>query len=259
MNKYLFLFLIACYLGACQKQEKTLKVAATPVPHAEILNLIKPDLKERGISLEIIEMDDYNLPNRLLAEKQVEANFFQHEPFLKEQENEFGYHFFTLVCVHIEPLGIYSKRITSLHDLSQGGWVAIPNDPTNEARALDLLVQEGLITLNLNKNVLATVSAIQENPKKLRFHEVDAALLPRILPDVDIAVIPANFALQAHLLPAHDALLLESGYSPYANIVVAREGEEDREEFKFLKEALTSEKVRNYLIQTYQGAIQPCR
>lgn len=257
--KILAAFIVSTIIfWGCGHQEKSLKVAASPVPHAELLNLIKSDLKEKGIHLKIIEIDDYNLPNRLLAERQVDANFFQHRPFLEEQEKEFGYKLTAYACVHIEPLGIYSKKIKSLADLPMGAVVAIPSDPTNEARSLELLSSQGLITLKKDKNSLSTCLDILENPKKIRFHEVDAALTPRILPDVDLAVIPGNFALQAHLLPSQDALVLESGEnSPYANLLVIREGEGDREDLRLLKEALTSEKIRTYLIENYRGALLP--
>lgn len=242
-------------LVSCQQKEKTLKVAATPIPHGEMLAMIQPDLKEKGIILKIVEVDDYNLPNRLLAEKQVDANFFQHMPFLEEQEKQFGYAFVAYGKIHLEPLGIYSNKLKSLEDLATGAIVAIPNDPTNEARALNLLADQKLITLK-RCGVLATVEDILENPKKLRFHEVDAPLLPRILPDVTLAIIPANFALQANLIPNRDALAIEGACSPYANILVIRKGDEGRKDLQILKEALTSEKIKNYLSETYKGGIE---
>lgn len=251
----LLVFLSLAFTG-CQPSKKVLKVAATPIPHAELLALIQPDLKEQGIELKVIEIDDYNLPNRLLAEKQVDANFFQHEPFLKEQEKAFGYRFSIIARVHMEPLGIYSAKIHSLKELRDGAIVAIPHDPTNESRALDLLALQGLITLQTQGNPLSTLLSIQDNPKKFRFHEVDAALLPRILPDVDFAVIPANFALQGGLFPDRDALVLESSCSLYANLLVGRVGEEGREDLQALARALKSEKVRQYLLKTYHGSIE---
>jgi D-methionine transport system substrate-binding protein len=244
--------------AGCQTHEKTLKVAATPVPHADLLEAVKPELEKEGINLKIVEVDDYNLPNRLLYEKQVDANFFQHRPFLDEQNQRFGYNLKLLVAVHIEPLGIYSQKIKSLDLLKEGAIVAIPSDPTNEARALSLLQEAGLIELKSNfKGRFATVYDIEENPKNLKIEEVDAAFLPRALADVDLAVIPANFALQAHLNPTKDALALESSESPYANIVVVREGEENREDLQKLKAALTSEKMCEYILEKYKGVIVP--
>lgn len=258
MRQVLFLGLIGLLaLCGCQS-EKTLKVAATPVPHADLLEVIKPDLEDEGIKLKIVEVDDYNLPNRLLFEKQIDANFFQHKPYLDEQNERFGYNLVPLIAIHIEPLGIYSKKITSLDQLKEGSLVAIPSDPTNEARALNLLAEVGLIKLKPLKNIsLATVYDIDENPKNLKIEEVDAAFLPRTLSDVDLAVIPVNFALQANLNPGEDAIVLESKDSPYANIVVIRGGEEDRKELQKLKEALQSDKLRLYIEEKYKGAILP--
>jgi D-methionine transport system substrate-binding protein len=245
------------FLLGCQNQEKILRVAATPVPHAEMLEAIQSDMKEKGIRLEIIEVDDYNLPNRLLQEKQVDANFFQHEPFLKIQEKEFGYSFAILARIHIEPLGVYSKKIQSLSQIRQKATVAIPSDPSNEARALRLLEEEGLIRLHENVTLLATPLDIVDNPKKLHFQELDAALLAHVLPDVDLAVIPANFALQAGLCPQRSSLLLESGESPYANLLVVRKGDENRPELQLLAQILTSEKMRNFMCSHYKGSLIP--
>lgn len=244
-------------LTGCHR-EKTLTVAASPVPHAEILEAARPALEKQGINLKIVEVDDYNLPNRLLFEKQVDANFFQHKPYLEEQNRRFGYNLMPLVAVHIEPLGIYSHKITDLKNLKEGAVIGIPSDPTNEARALSLLADLGLIKLKPNiEGNLATIYDISENPKNLKIEEIDAAFLPRAIPDVDAAVIPVNYALQAHLNPVKDALALEPRDSPYANIVAVRKGEEEKEEFKKLKEALTSNEMRQFIDQKYHGAIIP--
>jgi D-methionine transport system substrate-binding protein len=245
------------FLWGCHNGEKSLRVAATPVPHAEILESIQAEMKEKGITLEIVEVDDYNLPNRLLLEKQVDANFFQHEPFLKSQEEEFGYAFTVLAKVHVEPLGVYSKKIQTLSQIRQRAVVAIPSDPSNEARALHLLEEEGLIRLHENATVLATILDIVENPKNLQFQELDAALLSRVLPDVDLAVIPANFALQAGLCPQRSSLLLESGVSPYANLLVIRKGEENRPELQLLAQLLRSEKTKIFMCEQYKGSLIP--
>jgi D-methionine transport system substrate-binding protein len=259
MKNLIFLIIISCFiLVGCHSQHKVIKVAATPVPHAELLEAIKPELSSQGIDLKIVEVDDYNLPNRLLFEKQVDANFFQHKPFLEEQNRRFGYNLKELTAIHIEPLGIYSKRISSIGDLKEGAVISIPNDPTNEARALALLADMGLIKLKPGIDTLcATIHDIAENPKKLKIEELDAAFLPHSLPDVQAAVIPANFALQAHLNPAKDALALEPTDSPYANIVAIRAEDADQESLKKLKEALNSEKMRQFIIEKYKGAIVP--
>lgn len=250
--------LIACIALSSCHQEKTLTVAASPVPHAEILEVAKPLLEKEGIRLKIVEVDDYNLPNRLLFEKQVDANFFQHEPYLNEQNNRFNYHLKPLVKVHIEPLGIYSKVLNSLDELKEGATIAIPSDPTNEARALNLLSSLNLIKMKPEVDAnLATIYDISENPKNLKIEEIDAAFLPRAFSDVDAAIIPVNFALQIDLNPMEDALALEPSDSPYANIVAVREDESHREDLEQLKKALTSETIREFILQKYKGAIIP--
>lgn len=253
-----FIFSLLITLTACQSSDKTLKIASTPVPHADLLEQIKPDLEKEGIELKIIEVDDYNLPNRLLYEKQVDANFFQHEAFLEEQNSRFGYNLIPLAAVHLEPMGIYSQKITSLDSLKEGSVVAIPSDPTNEGRALKLLVESGLITLRPQTNILtATPLDILDNPKKLKFHEIDAPFLPRALRDVDLALIPANFALQAGLNPKKEALVMESHDSPYVNIIAIRADDANKERFLALKRAIQSEKMRHYIEEKYKGSIIP--
>lgn len=255
MKAIIWLVLCVCCIG-CTESHKTLKVAATAVPHAEMLEQIKPDLKEKGIELEIVEVDDYQLPNRLLAETQVDANFFQHLPFLRAVEKEYGNRLEVLVQVHYEPLGIYSKKIKTLSELKAGSTVAIPYDPSNETRALLLLSSLNLIELNNADSPCITVRDILKNPLLLKFTEIDAPLLPRILPDVTIAVIPSNFALQAHLEPNFDALAIEKS-TEYPNVVVIRKGDEKRADLQALKLALTSEKMRLFLCEKYKGAVQP--
>lgn len=259
MKKWLLLAGLVILCSACNSSHKTLKIAATAVPHADLLEAVKDDLKQEGIELKIIEVDDYNLPNRMLQEGQVDANFFQHKPFLDEQIKLYGYDLIPLTAVHLEPLGIYSSTYKSLDEIEKESIVAIPQDPTNEARALLLLEDVGLIKLKKdipNKNLITPMD-IAENPKGLRFEELDAPYLPRALADVDLAVIPSNFALQAKLNPTKDALALESYESPYANIVVVKPGEARKEEFQKLKEALNSEKLREHIKEKYKGAILP--
>ncbi|MCC5831742.1 MAG: MetQ/NlpA family ABC transporter substrate-binding protein [Chlamydiales bacterium] len=243
---------------ACNSSHKTLKIAATAVPHADLLEFVKEDLKDEGVNLKIVEIDDYNLPNRMLHECQVDANFFQHKPFLDEQMKMHGYDLVPLTAVHLEPLGIYSSVYKSLDEIKAESIVAIPQDPTNEARALMLLQDVGLIKLkDLTNRYLITTLDITENPKNLRFEELDAPYLPRALSDVDLAVIPSNFALQAKLNPSKDALALEGAESPYANIVVVKPGEARREEFQKLQKVLSSDKLRKHILEKYKGAILP--
>jgi D-methionine transport system substrate-binding protein len=244
-------------LAGCSKPSNGLKVAATAVPHAQMLEFVKPDLKAQGINLVIIVTDDYNMPNRALAQKEVDANFFQHVPFLDEQIRQFHYRIENFGAIEIEPMGIYSKKISSLSDLKNKAVIAVPNDPSNEARALLLLQAQGLITLDHPKNLNATVASIKSNPKQLKFIEVDAAMLPRSLPDVDAAVINTNYALEAKLDPLTDALVLEGKDSPYANILAIRTGDENRPDLIALKTAMTSDKMRDFIEKTYKGAVIP--
>lgn len=250
--------LFAGFLVSCSSHpENGLKVAASSVPHAQILEFIKPDLKNQGIDLIIVVTDDYNIPNRALANMEVDANFFQHLPFMNEQIKQFDYPIESLAEIEIEPMGIYSKKIHAFSELKDHSTIAIPNDPTNEARALLLLEQQGLIQLDNKNSLQATVLNITTNPKHLKFIEVDAAMLPRSLDDVHLAVINTNYALVANLSPSKDALVLEAKNSPYANIIAIRQGEENRPEIMALKTAMTSDKMRAFILKTYQGAVLP--
>lgn len=257
MKKFLFLFLILC--GCSQNQDlKRLKVMATPVPQAEILNFVRPTLKSEGIDLIIVSSDDYNVPNRALADGEVDANFFQTVPFLQEQMRDFGYEFVSIARIEIEPMGLYSNKITSLSDLKDDDVIAIPNDPSNESRALLLLADHGLIQLENPDHLKSTPQDISENPRNLRFKEVNAAMLPRILSDVTAAAINTNFALEAGLSPEKDALIIESNRnSPYANVIVVRKGEQNKPDIIALKKAMTSEATKNFIIQKYKGSVIP--
>lgn len=258
MNKLALLLLpFLFFLPSCSRCSKQgLRVAATPVPHAQLLEFVKPDLKEKGINLIIITTNDYNMPNRALAHKEVDANFFQHIPFMEAQIKDFHYRIESIGKIELEPMGIYSKRIHSLDELKEGDRIAIPNDPTNEARALLLLQSHGLIELSDPANLSSTILDIISNPKKLKFFEVDAAILPRSLDDVAAAAINTNFALEAKLSPKQ-AIALESKDSPYANIIAVRTGDEHRPDIEALKEAMTSEKMRQYIEEKYHGAVIP--
>ena len=249
--------LILLGLWGCGEHRDTLKVAATAIPHAELLEQVQPQLESQGIHLEIVYVEDYNMPNRALAEGQIKANFFQHLPFLEAQLEEFRYPLVNMGAIEIEPMGIYSKAIKSLGDLPDGSTVAIPSDPSNEGRALLLLQQAGLLRLRDPSKLLSTPLDIAENSKHLRFVEVDAAMLPRSLSDVSFAVINTNYALQAGLHPTQDALLLESAESPYVNILVVRQGDEQDPQLKALYQALTSSSTRAFLQEHYRGAVLP--
>lgn len=261
MNRFFVMFFLAASSLLCSCSQKkdthTLRVAATPVPHAQMLQQVQGQLQEEGIALQIITMEDYNLPNRALEDKELDANFFQHMPFLEEQNKQFHYHLCPLAQIHIEPMGIYSCSITSIQELKPHATIAIPNDPSNEARALLLLQKEGVITLKQGNTTLATVLDIASNPKEIRFSEIDAAMLPRVLSEVDAAVINTNFALEANLNPAKDAIAREDSSSPYVNIIAVRCGDENRPDLQALKKAMTSEKMKQTILEEYKGAIIP--
>lgn len=252
------LFFLCLFIYSCSKTSSNgLKVIATPVPQAEILEFAKDDLKAKGIDLNIIVVDDYNLPNRSLANFETDANFFQHLPFLEEQVKHFNYPIISIAKVEIEPMGVYSKKITSLSDLKEGSTIAIPNDPTNEGRALLLLQREGLVKVDSSAGLQATVLDINENPKRIIFLEVDAALLARSLEDVEAAIINTNYALEVGLSPLKDALAIESKESPYANVIAVRIGSEKREDIQSLKDVMTSAKMREFILRQYQGVVLP--
>ena len=244
---------------AAQSSDKkvVLKVGATPVPHAEILNEIKPLLAKDGIDLQIIEFTDYVKPNLSLNDKEIDANFFQHEPYLKKFAADRKLDLVNLVAVHIEPMGVYSKKLKDIKSVPDGAKVAIPNDPTNGGRALNILAKAGLIKLKDGVGISATVGEIVENPKNLKITEAEAAMLPRTLDDVDLAVINSNFAMEAKLNPTKDALFIEPKDSPYANIVAVRKGDENRKEIQALKKALTSPEVKKFIEEKYKGAVIP--
>lgn len=234
-----------------------LKVGATAVPHAEILEQVKPILAKEGIDLQIVEFNDYVQPNLALNDGELDANYFQHQPYLDEFKSEHDVKLVSAGGIHIEPMGVYSKKVKSLDDLADGASIAIPNDPTNGGRALILLAKAGVITLKDNNDIKATVQDITANPKNIKFQEVEAAQLPRVLDDVDAAVINTNYAMQANLVPSKDALVMEDSTSPYVNIVAVREGDQDKPAIKKLIEALKSDTVKKFIEEKYKGAVVP--
>ena len=240
------------------KLDATIKVGASPVPHTEILEEIKSDLKEKGVTLEIVEFNDYVQPNIALNDKELDANFFQHEPYLNDFVKEHTeMKIKNAGGVHVEPMGIYSKKIKNLEELPFGANVSIPNDATNGGRALLLLDKAKIITLREGVTEMATVQDIISNPNDIHIQEIEAAQLPRTLDDVDISVINTNFAMNANLNPVNDALFMEDKTSPYVNIVAVRDGDENRPEIKALIQTLQSEKVKNFINEKYKGAIVP--
>ena len=235
-----------------------LVIAATPVPHAEILEFVKPMLAKDGVELEIKVFTDYVQPSMQTNEKRVDGNFFLHQPYLdefkKKQKNDIQ----TVVAkVHVEPLGAYSGKHKAVADIPDGGTVAIPNDPSNSGRALLLMAKNGLITLKDLNNISATQKDIADNPKKLKIRELEAATLPRILNQVDLAVINTNYAIEAGLNPLKDSLFIEDASSPYANLLVAREDNADSPAMKKLAAMLNSPEVKQFLAERYKGAVVP--
>jgi len=236
---------------------ETLQVAATPVPHAEILEFVKPALAEQGVTLDVKVFTDYVQPNIQVAEGRLDANFFQHQPYLDEFNAAKGTKLVSVAGIHIEPFGAYSSKITKLDDLKEGAQVAIPNDATNGGRALLLLQHAGVLTLTEDAGITATPRDIADNPKKLRVRELEAATLPRVLNQVDVALINTNYALEAGLNPQKDALAIEGADSPYVNILVTREDNQNAEAVQKLVEALKTEEVRDFINQKYSGAVVP--
>jgi len=234
----------------------TLTVGATPVPHAELLNLISAELRDKGITLRVREFTDYVLPNQALMFGDIDANFFQHLPYLQSNA-EWNESLVSAFGVHVEPMGLYSSRFDSVAALPAGAEIAIPSDPSNGGRALLLLQARGLITLREGAGLLATARDIAPggNPRGFVFRELEAAQLPRALGDVDAAVINGNFALQAGFNPQRDALIIESADSPYVNIVAVRRGYENDPRILALREALLSPRVRAFIEQNYDGGV----
>lgn len=267
LSVVLVLALLATSIVGCAPKQETLtqgdqkeivlKVGATPIPHAEILEEVKKILDKDNIKLEIIVFQDYVQPNTALADKELDANFFQHKPYLDNFNEERGLNLVSAAKVHVEPLGLYSKSINDLSQLKEGSTIAIPDDATNNARALLLLQKNGIIKLKEGADITATEMDIAENPKNLKFHAIEAAQLPRVLEDVDCAVINTNFALPAGLNPLKDALIIEDGDSPYANILAVRDGDEKRDEIQKLIKALNSPEIKSFIEEKYQGSIIP--
>lgn len=253
MKRLFFLVAAALLVSVSAQAAEKIVVGATPVPHSEILEQIKPALAAKGYELEIREFTDYVMPNLALDDGDLDANFFQHLPYLVEFNKNKSTALVATVKVHLEPMAIYSRKLTSLAELADGAEVAVPNDPTNESRALDVLAAAGLLTLADVE--IKTKLDIVANPKKLKIREIDAPQLPRVLDDVAIAVINTNYALPAGLNPVKDALAMEAKDSPYANIIVVKRGKENAPKTKALDEAITSEAVRQFIREHYQGAI----
>ena len=251
------IILILGLLGSVVTFGAKLKVGASPVPHSELLQLVKEDLKNENVDLEIVELTDYVTPNLLLDSGELDANFFQHKPYLETFTKEKNLKLESAGNIHIEPLGVYSKRIDKIENLKKGGVVAIPNDPTNGGRALILLHNNGIIKLKNPQDLLATEFDIVENKNNLKFKSLDAAQIPRVLEDADLVVVNGNYAIEAGLNPLKEALIIEGIESPYANLIAVRKGDINREDIQKLVKALQSEKVKNFIKKTYKGGVVP--
>ena len=265
MKKFIAIILaltLALSLFGCAKEsdDKVIKVGATPAPHAEILELVKDALAEEGWTLEIVEFNDYVLPNNSLEEGELDANYFQHVLYLNQFNEEYGTHLVNAGGIHYEPFGIYAGKTASLADLPDGAKIGVPNDATNEARALLLLEQEGLIKLKAGVGLDATKNDIVENPHNYEIVEIEAKLLPASLPDLNIAVINGNYAIDAGL-KVNDALAIEAAGGTateyYQNVIAVKEGNENSEKIQALLKALRSDAVKEYIQKTYNGAVVP--
>ncbi|MGL4982622.1 MAG: MetQ/NlpA family ABC transporter substrate-binding protein [Treponemataceae bacterium] len=259
MKKILIIVMIffvagLCFAGGVKDTDPTvLRVGASPTPHAEMLNLIKASLAEKGFTLEVMEFTDYVTPNEALQSGQILANFFQHLPYMETFNKDRNFSLASAGGIHIEPIALYSKKIKSLGALNNGSTIAIPNDPTNEGRALLLLQSAGLIKLNAKAGITATPLDIVENIKNLKFREIEAASLPRVLADVDAAVINGNYAIPAGLSAKKNGLFVEGSDSPYVNIVSVKKGNESDPRIVALIQALKSDVVRQYIDKKYSN------
>ncbi|MEV3932344.1 MULTISPECIES: MetQ/NlpA family ABC transporter substrate-binding protein [unclassified Streptomyces] len=244
--------------GAKADTSKALVVGASPTPHADILNYVRKNLADKaGLKLEVKEFTDYVLPNTATENGQVDANFFQHKPYLDDFNKKNKSHLTPVVDVHLEPLGLFSKKAEDLKDIKAGQTIAVPNDTTNEGRALQLLAANGLITLKDGVGTDATLNDITDK-KGLEFKELEAATVPRALDDVDAAVINGNYAIEAGYQPGKDSLALEKAEgNPYANVLVVKEGNEEDPRVQKLAKLLNSDEVKKFIEDTYKGSIVP--
>ncbi len=245
-------------LSGCSKDPKTLKVGATPAPHAEILEIVKDLLAEQDITLEIVEFTDYIQPNDAVESGDIDANYFQHITYMNNFNAEHDTHLVSVGDIHYEPFGIYAGRVSSLAELPDGAQIGVPNDPTNGGRALLLLQEQGLITLPEDAGLEPTVLDIVDNPHNFDIVEMEAAQLPRSLDSLDVAVINGNYAIQAGL-DVNDALAIESAEgtagTAYVNVLTVKEGRENDEEIQALLKALQSQQVKDYIAENYGGAV----
>jgi len=271
--KWLFLTVLTVVLlviGACgsneqtsseskgdKDEEVTLKIGAASIPHAEILEFIAPDLEKQGVKLDVVISTDGIQTNQQTADKELDANFFQHTPYLEQVNKDSGLNLVNVKGVHIEPFGVYSKKIKSIGELSDGAKVAVPKDPVNFSRSLQLFAANNIIELDASKSGDYTIEDITKNDKKIEFIPVDSPLLVHSLDDVEASAINTNYALEGRLKPLDDALIIEGKDSPYVNILVARPDNKDDKAIQKLANALTTKKVKEFIFDQYEGAVVP--
>ncbi len=266
MKKLLVLFIALILVTSCSKtkdKSKTIKVGASITPHAEILNEAKKALQEKGFSLEVVEFNDYVQPNISLNDGSLDANYFQHSPYLEDFNQQRNWDLTSAGKIHYEPFGLYGGKSKDIQNVKEGAVIAVPNDGTNEGRALFLLQDLGLITLKEGTSFSATILDIESNPKNLVIKELEAAQLPKSLADVDFAIINGNYALEAGLSIKDDALAIEDASSAaaetYGNIIAVRKEDVESEKIKALVEVLKSEAIKDWINNKYQGAVVPSK
>ena len=247
----------ALALSAGMAAAEDIKIGVSPGEHAEILEQVAPIAAAKGLNLDIVEFSDYVVPNTALADGDLQANSFQHVPYLENQIKDRGFEIVAVAKTITTPMGVYSNKVKSLDELADGATVAIPNDPTNGGRALLVLADEGVITVSPDAGLVPTPLDITENPKNFKFRELDAAQLPRALEDADAAVINTNFALAAGISPREDSIAMEKADSPYANVIAVRKGDEEQPWLKTLVEVYHSPEIKNYIETKYEGAVIP--
>jgi len=242
---------------ATAQESSVIRVGVTAGPHAEVLDAVRKVAAERGLTIKVVEFTDYVFPNQALANKDLEANSFQHEPYLKNQVAKTGWNLVKVAYTTVSPMGFYSRKYKSFADVPAGGTVAIPNDPTNGARSLQMLASNGVLKLRDPGSVTAGIIDISDNPKKLKFVELDAAQLARSLGDVDAAAVNNNYAVQAGLDPVRDSLIKEPLESPWVNIIAVREEDKDKPWVGKLVDAYRSEPVKQFILTRFKGAYLP--
>jgi D-methionine transport system substrate-binding protein len=244
-------------LAATSALAETIKVGVTPGEHAQIMEKVKEIAAKKGLDVEILEFSDYVVPNQALADGDLNANSFQHQPYLDNQVTDRGFDLVSVGTTITTPMGVYSKKVKSLDELKDGASIAIPNDPTNGGRALLVLASKGIIKVNPAVGLKVTPIDITENPKNIQFSELDAAQLPRSLDDVDAAVINTNYAMEAGLHPKTDAIAIEGEKSPYANVIAVRRADKDAPWVKTLVESYHDESIRSFINTQFKGALIP--